>query len=66
MMMFPVFASICAALFVATWAYLLHRATVLELVLRSLLAAIDEQGSRDDDMERLDVAVQAARRLVGQ
>lgn len=48
------------------WAMMLYRITALESVLRDLLAVIEEQGTRDDDMERLHVVFQAARKLVGQ
>lgn len=46
--------------------YLVYRITVLERVLSDLLKTIETQGTCDDDMERLHIVFQAARRLVGQ
>lgn len=44
--------------------FLVYRIIVLERVLRDLLLAIEAQGTCDDDMERLHVMVQVARKLV--
>ncbi len=44
--------------------YQVYRIAVLERVLRDLLLALEAQGTCDDDMERLRVVLQFARKQV--